>query len=198
MVCGNKEVFGRLLYVKRVADFSGGVDLTNASEFARCIDEGTVGANVGIPVPISVFPGRENEPELTQCSTDQSNVPRPGYLLGPRNVAVVLLEDVKPTRSCLDPGRMGYTCGNEVRISAATHLHFVTDLHPHRSAQHDPPLISVHVLGNDNIAVDSLIKHHQAPIARREIRIEVDTRIRGWQRLDEVGKLILHSDLRPS
>ncbi len=73
MSCGNEEVFGPVLYVKRVESFDEGVDLINASEFAngasiftrsgyharefaRRIDAGMVGVNVGIPVPISVFP----------------------------------------------------------------------------------------------------------------------------------------------
>jgi malonate-semialdehyde dehydrogenase (acetylating)/methylmalonate-semialdehyde dehydrogenase len=73
MACGREEVFGPVLYVKRVADFDEGVDVINRSEFAngssvftrsgyharefaRRIDGGMVGINVGIPVPISVFP----------------------------------------------------------------------------------------------------------------------------------------------
>ena len=73
MTCGRDEVFGPVLYVKRVADFDEGVELINnsefangasiftrsgyhAREFARRIDAGMVGVNVGIPVPISVFP----------------------------------------------------------------------------------------------------------------------------------------------
>ena len=73
MSCGNQEVFGPVLYIKRVADFNEGVELINSSEFAngasiftqsgyyarefaRRIDAGMVGINVGIPVPISVFP----------------------------------------------------------------------------------------------------------------------------------------------
>jgi malonate-semialdehyde dehydrogenase (acetylating)/methylmalonate-semialdehyde dehydrogenase len=73
MSCGNEEVFGPVLYIKRVADFNEGVGLINSSEFAngasiftqsgyyarefaRRIDAGMVGVNVGIPVPISVFP----------------------------------------------------------------------------------------------------------------------------------------------
>jgi len=73
MSCGNEEVFGPVLYVKRVKSFEEGVQLINASEFAngatiftqsghyarefaRRIDAGMVGVNVGIPVPISVFP----------------------------------------------------------------------------------------------------------------------------------------------
>ncbi len=73
MACGQQEVFGPVLYVKRVADFDEGVELINSSEFAngatiftqsgyygrefaRRIDAGMVGINVGIPVPISVFP----------------------------------------------------------------------------------------------------------------------------------------------
>lgn len=73
-VCENEKVVGRLLYVKRGADFRGGaVEHINVSEFAntieilmqssyrvsefaRCINQGTVGANVKIPVPISVLP----------------------------------------------------------------------------------------------------------------------------------------------
>ena len=73
MSCGNEEVFGPVLYVKRVKSFEEGVQLINSSqfangatiftqsghfarEFARRIDAGMVGVNVGIPVPISVFP----------------------------------------------------------------------------------------------------------------------------------------------
>jgi len=73
MACGRDEVFGPVLYIKRVKDFDEGVRLINSSEFAngssvftrsgyharefaRRIDGGMVGVNVGIPVPISVFP----------------------------------------------------------------------------------------------------------------------------------------------
>jgi malonate-semialdehyde dehydrogenase (acetylating)/methylmalonate-semialdehyde dehydrogenase len=73
MSCGWEEVFGPVLYVKRVKDFNDGVELINSSEFAngaaiftqsgyyarefaRRIHAGMVGINVGIPVPISVFP----------------------------------------------------------------------------------------------------------------------------------------------
>jgi malonate-semialdehyde dehydrogenase (acetylating)/methylmalonate-semialdehyde dehydrogenase len=73
MACGRDEVFGPVLYVKRVKDFDEGVELINhsefangasvftrsghhAREFAKRIHGGMVGINVGIPVPISVFP----------------------------------------------------------------------------------------------------------------------------------------------
>lgn len=73
MSCGNQEVFGPVLYVKRVKNFEEGLQLINSSEFAngatiftqnghyarefaRRVDAGMVGVNVGIPVPISVFP----------------------------------------------------------------------------------------------------------------------------------------------
>jgi malonate-semialdehyde dehydrogenase (acetylating)/methylmalonate-semialdehyde dehydrogenase len=73
MSCGWQEVFGPVLYAKRVADFDQGIELINSSEFAngasvftrsgyharefaRRIHAGMVGVNVGIPVPISVFP----------------------------------------------------------------------------------------------------------------------------------------------
>lgn len=73
MSCGWEEVFGPVLYIKRVANFDEGVELINSSEFAngasvftqsgyyarefaRRIHGGMVGINVGIPVPISVFP----------------------------------------------------------------------------------------------------------------------------------------------
>jgi malonate-semialdehyde dehydrogenase (acetylating) / methylmalonate-semialdehyde dehydrogenase len=73
MSCGWQEVFGPVLYVKRVKDFEAGLQLINSSEFAngasiftqsgrhsrefaRRIDAGMVGINVGIPVPISAFP----------------------------------------------------------------------------------------------------------------------------------------------
>jgi malonate-semialdehyde dehydrogenase (acetylating)/methylmalonate-semialdehyde dehydrogenase len=73
MSCGNEEVFGPVLYVKRVKNFEEGLEMINSSpfangatiftqsghyarEFSRRIDAGMVGVNVGIPVPISVFP----------------------------------------------------------------------------------------------------------------------------------------------
>jgi len=73
MSCGWEEVFGPVLYIKRVKDFDEGIELINSSEFAngasvftrsgyharefaRRIHGGMVGINVGIPVPISVFP----------------------------------------------------------------------------------------------------------------------------------------------
>jgi len=73
MRIGIDEIFGPVLSVKRVKDFEEGVQTINASEFAngssiftlnghyarefaRRSDAGMVGVNVGIPVPISVFP----------------------------------------------------------------------------------------------------------------------------------------------
>ena len=73
MACGRDEVFGPVLFVKRVANFDEGIELINRSEFAngasvftrsgyharefaRRINGGMVGVNVGIPVPISVVP----------------------------------------------------------------------------------------------------------------------------------------------
>ena len=73
MSCGWEEVFGPVLYIKRVKDFEEGVQSINQSEFAngasiftmsghfarefsKRIDGGMVGVNVGIPVPISAFP----------------------------------------------------------------------------------------------------------------------------------------------
>jgi malonate-semialdehyde dehydrogenase (acetylating)/methylmalonate-semialdehyde dehydrogenase len=73
MSCGWQEVFGPVLYVKRIKSFEDGMQMINSSEFAngssvftqnghysrefvRRIDAGMVGINVGIPVPISAFP----------------------------------------------------------------------------------------------------------------------------------------------
>jgi malonate-semialdehyde dehydrogenase (acetylating)/methylmalonate-semialdehyde dehydrogenase len=73
MRCGWEEVFGPVLYVKRVKNFEEGLALINASElangasiftqsghaareFVRRVDAGMVGVNVGIPVPIAAFP----------------------------------------------------------------------------------------------------------------------------------------------
>jgi malonate-semialdehyde dehydrogenase (acetylating) / methylmalonate-semialdehyde dehydrogenase len=73
MSIGDQEIFGPVLCVKRVKTFDEGVDLINANpyangsviftqngyysrEFARRADAGMVGINVGIPVPVSVFP----------------------------------------------------------------------------------------------------------------------------------------------
>lgn len=73
MTIGESEIFGPVTCVKRVNDFEEGLALMNASPFANgsCIftesghyarefahrtHGGMVGINVGIPVPISVFP----------------------------------------------------------------------------------------------------------------------------------------------
>jgi len=73
MTVGTQEIFGPVLCVKRVKDFEEGLALMNrnpfangsviftqngyyAREFARRTDGGMVGVNVGIPVPIAVFP----------------------------------------------------------------------------------------------------------------------------------------------
>lgn len=73
MTVGDNEIFGPVLCIKRVADFEEGLKLMNANpfangsviftqsgyyarEFARRTDGGMVGVNVGIPVPIGVFP----------------------------------------------------------------------------------------------------------------------------------------------
>ncbi len=73
MSVGDKEVFGPVTCVKRVRDFEDGLQIMNGSQFANgsCIftengrearefvrrtHGGMVGVNVGIPVPISVFP----------------------------------------------------------------------------------------------------------------------------------------------
>jgi malonate-semialdehyde dehydrogenase (acetylating)/methylmalonate-semialdehyde dehydrogenase len=73
MTVGTQEIFGPVLCVKRVKTFEEGVGLINANPFAngsviftqngyyarRFVNEthaGMVGVNVGIPVPIGVFP----------------------------------------------------------------------------------------------------------------------------------------------
>jgi malonate-semialdehyde dehydrogenase (acetylating)/methylmalonate-semialdehyde dehydrogenase len=73
MRVGIDEIFGPVLCIKRVKDFEEGLEESNASEFAngssiftlsgpharefsRRTHGGMVGINVGIPVPISVFP----------------------------------------------------------------------------------------------------------------------------------------------
>ena len=73
MSVGDEEVFGPVLCVKRVKDFEEGIGLMNGSrfangsviftqsgyysrEFARRTHGGMVGINVGIPVPVGVFP----------------------------------------------------------------------------------------------------------------------------------------------
>ncbi|MFH1024653.1 MAG: CoA-acylating methylmalonate-semialdehyde dehydrogenase [Planctomycetota bacterium] len=73
MRVGIDEIFGPVLCIKRVKDFEEGLAIANASEFgngsaiftmsgryarefARRSEAGMVGINVGIPVPISVFP----------------------------------------------------------------------------------------------------------------------------------------------
>lgn len=73
MSIGQKEIFGPVLCIKRVKTFEEGLAIMNANEFAngsviytqngyysrefvRHTDGGMVGINVGIPVPIGVFP----------------------------------------------------------------------------------------------------------------------------------------------
>ncbi|MDR1927230.1 MAG: CoA-acylating methylmalonate-semialdehyde dehydrogenase [Oscillospiraceae bacterium] len=73
MSVGESEIFGPVLCIKRVKDFEEGLALMNASpfangsviftqsgyyarEFARRTQGGMVGVNVGIPVPVGVFP----------------------------------------------------------------------------------------------------------------------------------------------
>ncbi len=73
MTVGDKEIFGPVLCIKRVKTFEEGLAVMNANpyangsviftqnghyarEFARHTDGGMVGVNVGIPVPIGVFP----------------------------------------------------------------------------------------------------------------------------------------------
>ena len=73
MTIGNEEIFGPVLCIKRVGDFEEGLQLMNSNkfangsviftqnghysrEFARRTHGGMVGINVGIPVPVGVFP----------------------------------------------------------------------------------------------------------------------------------------------
>lgn len=73
MSIGDQEIFGPVLSIKRVRDFEEGLSLMNANpyangsviftqngrharEFARRSHAGMVGINVGIPVPIGIFP----------------------------------------------------------------------------------------------------------------------------------------------
>lgn len=73
MSVGTSEIFGPVLCIKRVKNFEEGLALMNANpfangsviftqnghyarEFARHTDGGMVGINVGIPVPVGVFP----------------------------------------------------------------------------------------------------------------------------------------------
>ncbi|MCD7827550.1 MAG: CoA-acylating methylmalonate-semialdehyde dehydrogenase [Clostridiales bacterium] len=73
MTIGRDEVFGPVLCIKRCKDFEEGLSIMNANpyangsviytqsgyysrEFVRHTDGGQVGINVGIPVPVGVFP----------------------------------------------------------------------------------------------------------------------------------------------
>ena len=73
MTVGDEEIFGPVLCIKRVKDFEEGIELMNANrfangsviftqngyysrEFARRTHGGMVGINVGIPVPVGLFP----------------------------------------------------------------------------------------------------------------------------------------------
>lgn len=73
MSIGEKEIFGPVLCIKRVKTFEEGLEIMNANpyangsviftqnghyarEFARHTDGGMIGINVGIPVPVGMFP----------------------------------------------------------------------------------------------------------------------------------------------
>ncbi len=73
MKIGDEEIFGPVLSVKRVKDFEEGISIMNSSqfangsaiftqngyyarEFAKRTHAGMVGINVGIPVPVGMFP----------------------------------------------------------------------------------------------------------------------------------------------
>jgi malonate-semialdehyde dehydrogenase (acetylating)/methylmalonate-semialdehyde dehydrogenase len=73
MTVGDEEIFGPVTTIKRVKDFEEGIQLMNANqfangsaiytqngyysrEFARRTHAGMVGINVGIPVPVGMFP----------------------------------------------------------------------------------------------------------------------------------------------
>jgi len=73
MTVGDREIFGPVLCIKRVADFEEGLKVMNdnpyangsviftqngyfAREFTRRTHGGMVGINVGIPVPVGMFP----------------------------------------------------------------------------------------------------------------------------------------------
>jgi malonate-semialdehyde dehydrogenase (acetylating)/methylmalonate-semialdehyde dehydrogenase len=73
MSVGDEEIFGPVLCVKRVKDFEEGIELMNANpfangsviftqsgyysrEFVKRTHGGMVGINVGIPVPVGMFP----------------------------------------------------------------------------------------------------------------------------------------------
>ncbi len=73
MSVGDREIFGPVLCIKRVKSFEDGLKIMNrnpyangsviytqngyyAREFARHTDGGMVGINVGIPVPVGMFP----------------------------------------------------------------------------------------------------------------------------------------------
>ncbi|MBZ4666223.1 CoA-acylating methylmalonate-semialdehyde dehydrogenase [Mahella sp.] len=73
MSIGQQEIFGPVLCIKRVKDFEEGIEVMNsnpfangsviftqngyyAREFARRTHGGMVGINVGIPVPVGIFP----------------------------------------------------------------------------------------------------------------------------------------------
>lgn len=73
MTVGDDEIFGPVTSIKRVKDFEEGIAVMNANqfangsaiytqngyfsrEFARRTDAGMVGINVGIPVPVGMFP----------------------------------------------------------------------------------------------------------------------------------------------
>lgn len=73
MSVGNEEIFGPVLCIKRVKNFEEGINLINSNpyangaviftqsgyysrEFVYRIHAGMVGVNVGIPVPVGIFP----------------------------------------------------------------------------------------------------------------------------------------------
>ena len=92
MTIGNREVFGPVLCIKRVKDFEEGLALMNrnpfangsviftqsgyyAREFVKRTDGGMVGVNVGIPVPIGVFPSAATSSPSSAICTATARTP---------------------------------------------------------------------------------------------------------------------------
>src|SRR3990172_1517045 len=107
-------------------------------------------------------------------------------------VAVVLLEDVEPLGSGLRPGDVRSAGRDEVGVTPVTLVSLVTDFDPYRPAEHDPPLVTVHVLGDDHVTGGGLVEHHEPAIAARQVGVERNLAGRPWQGSDEGGKNVVH------
>ena len=114
-----------------------------------------------------------------------------GTLLCGHSIPVVFLEDVETTRPRFHPCGVRHAARHEVRVSTTADIHLTANGDAHRSAQNDPPLVTMDVFGDNNLPIRRLVEHDEATITRRQVGVEGDVCIRPRQVLDELRELVL-------